>query len=375
MDLKVLFTASTYSHILHFHLPYLCRFKERGWTVHVACGGKPEEIPWADEVLNLPFEKRMAAPANFKATGLLRGRIKREGYDLLCTHTSLAAFFTRLALIGIPQRPKVVNMVHGYLFDEETTPHKKTVLLAAERLTAPCTDLVLTMNHRDDEIARKYRLGKHISFVPGVGVDFSRFDGAAEDGIRLREELGISKDAFVLLYAAEFSARKSQSTLIYSMKDLPEQVVLVLAGDGVLCEQCMKEARALGLERRVLFPGYIKDLSRWYAMADAVAASSRSEGLPFNIMEAMYAGLPVVASRVKGHEDLIEHGVTGLLYPYGDSDACAEQIKVLMGSAERRETLAANARKNVRQYDLEQVLPLVMEAYDSVLPASAAAVR
>ena len=368
MGTKVLFTASTASHILHFHLPYLKYFRERGWTVHVGCGDVRSEIPWADEVLELPFEKKMTAPGNFRAAMRLRKKIKRENYDLLCTHTSLAAFFTRLALFGLRKRPKVVNMVHGYLFDDRTSWTKRQILLWAERLMAGCTDLLLTMNRYDWEIAQRYRLGKRVSNLPGIGVDFSRFAGV-ESACRweLRSQLGISEDAFVLLYAAEFSNRKSQSDLIRAMNALPEQTVLILAGDGMLREHCMEEAKALNVAQRVIFPGYIKDLPRWYAMADVAVSSSRSEGLPFNVMEAMYSCLPVVASAVKGHEDLIEHGETGMLYPYGDSAACAEQIAALIRDPDFCKALGRQGKKSVEVYGLERVLPLVTEAYESLL--------
>jgi len=372
MGQKVLFTASTASHILHFHLPYLKSFRERGWTVHVACADVKSEIPWADEVIELPFEKKMTAPGNFRAAKQLRGKMQAEEYDLLCTHTSLAAFFTRLALYGLDERPRVVNMVHGYLFDDETNWVKRQILLGAEKLTAGCTDLLLTMNSYDWEVAKQYRLGKRVCNVPGIGVDFTRFENVTdEDRETLRGELGLPEDAFVLLYAAEFSARKSQSDLIRAAAKLPERVILILAGDGALREQCMEEARALNIEHRVRFPGYIKDMPRWYAAADAAVSSSRSEGLPFNVMEAMHSGLPVVASAVKGHEDLIEHGETGLLYPYGDADACAQQVMALLRDPGFCAALGRQAKKSVEAYSLEQVFTLVMEQYESLLPVAA----
>ena len=84
---KVLFTASTYSHIVNFHLPYLRKFQEEGWTVHAACGGRSMPIPDVERVIELPFEKSMRSPNNFKAALLLRDEIRREGYDLIVTHT------------------------------------------------------------------------------------------------------------------------------------------------------------------------------------------------------------------------------------------------------------------------------------------------
>ena len=369
---KVLFTASTYSHIVNFHLPYLRKFREEGWTVHAACGGRSMPIPDVERVIELPFEKSMRSPNNFKAVLLLRDEIRRGGYDLIVTHTSLAAFFTRLALWGLEERPQVANMVHGYLFDDETPWLKRSLLLGAERWMAGNTDLVLTMNRWDYETAKKNQLGQKVVLIPGVGVDFSRFDHVPPDSReRLRKKHGIPADAFVLIYAAEFSVRKSQNIIIRAMKRLPNKVWLVLAGEGILREDCQQLVRTLGLEERVLFPGQVRDIPAWYAMADAAVSASRSEGLPFNIMEAMYAGLPVAASDVKGHTDLIEDEVTGLLYPYGDARACAEQIQRLIESERLRQELVQNAKADVERYGLDRVLPVVWEQYNGLVKRQA----
>lgn len=376
MGRKVLFTASTYSHIVNFHLPYLRKFREEGWTVHVACGGASMPIPDVDRVIDLPFEKSMWSPNNFKAAHLLNGELRREGYDLILTHTSLAAFFTRLALRGLRDRPRVANMVHGYLFDDDTPWLKRNLLLGAERWTAPVTDQVLTMNRWDYEAAIQYRLGHQVVQVPGIGVDFSRFDRVPPDSRELlRKKSGVRPDAFVVIYAAEFSKRKSQSVIIRAMERLPDTVNLVLAGEGALREECRDLARKLGVEGRVLFPGQVQDIPAWYAMADAAVSASRSEGLPFNIMEAMYAGLPVVASAVKGHTDLVEDGVTGLLYPYGDAGACGEQLLRLVESEPLRRDLAQNAREAMEQYGLERVLPVVWARYSELYEAGRYVVR
>lgn len=364
MARKVLFTASTYSHIVNFHLPYLRKFQKEGWIVHAACGGTPMPIPYVDKVADFPLEKSMWAPGNFKAAVALSDQLRRERYDLVCAHTSLAAFFTRLAFWGLEECPQMVCMVHGYLFDDETPWLKRALLLGAERWMAPVTDLVLTMNNWDYKTAVKYQLGRRVVQIPGVGVDFSRFDQVGPDArLSLRKRLGIPEEAFVLIYAAEFSARKSQSVLIWAMGRLPEHIMLVLAGDGALRQECETLALRLGVAERVLFPGQVQDMPEWYAMADAAVSASRSEGLPFNIMEAMYAGLPVIASDVKGHQDLITDGETGLLYPYGDATACAEQVWRLMGAEALQQRLVVNAKEYVAQYNLERVFPIVWREY------------
>ena len=367
MSNKILFTASTYSHIRNFHLPYLRYFRDMGWQVHIACGGTAQDIPDAERSIHLPFEKSMGSPENFRAAQILRKAIRQEGYSLIITHTSLAAFFTRLAVFGRKDRPPLVNMVHGYLFDDDTPFLKRQLLLTAERITASCTDLLLTMNDWDYRTAAQYRLGKQVEYVPGVGVDFSRirqYSPAARQAAR--QKMGVPDDAFVLFYAAEFSDRKSQDVLIRAMQKLPPHILLILAGDGTQLDHCRALAKELDLEDRISFPGYISNIGAWYPLADAAVSSSRSEGLPFNIMEAMYAGLPVVASSVKGHTDLIADGKTGLLYPYGDSTACAEQILRLESAPTLRESLSRQAKEAVLRYGQDQVFPVVTAQYESV---------
>lgn len=368
MSRIVLFTASTYSHLANFHRPYLAAFHDLGWKVHIACGGIQMEIPEVDRSIPLPFEKKMSAAANFHAQRILHRTMDETEYSLIATHTSLAAFFTRRAAAGLGRRrPPIVNVAHGYLFDNRTSPLKRQILLAAERITARYTDLLLTMNQWDYELAQEKRLGRQVEIIPGMGVNFSRLEGREVDGAVLRRELGLGRSDILMVYAAEFSSRKSQAVLIRCMTRLPEEVKLALPGRGALWEECKTLAKQLGMEKRVLFPGLEPDMPRWYAAADLAVSASRSEGLPFNIMEAMYAGLPVVASEVKGHTDLLAHG-GGFLYPYGDETILSSQICRLLKSPELRRELGAKAHEAVLPYGLERVLPRVMDAYLSALP-------
>ena len=366
MEKKVLYVASTCGHLRHFHRPYLAFLRQQDWTVHVACAGAEAGIPEACCMVEAPFRKSITSLSNLSVSARLRKLIDREKYDLIIVHTSLAAFFTRLAVMGMKHRPKVINMVHGYLFGEETPMPKRLLMLAAEKLTAPVTDLLLTMNRDDWDLSRKYCLGQRIGFVPGIGLDPGTLSKPDPRTVRkLRKNLRIPTDAYVLLYAAEFSARKDHQTLLRAMKKLPERVVLLLPGDGDLLPYCRKLAKKLGIANRVWFPGRVNDMGRWYALANCVVSSSRSEGLPFHILEPMVQGLPVVASDVRGNRDLITHRETGLLYPAGDWQACANRIRTVMTMDTKK--LTANARKKAEDYLLPKVLPQVTEKYLSLM--------
>lgn len=355
----VLFTASTWSHIANFHRPYLNAFRAKGWRVHVACGGDMRNIPEAERSISLPLEKKMTAPANFRARKQLKRLILAEKYDLIVTHTALAAFFTRLAA---PKGVPVVNVCHGYLFNDQTPARRKAVLLAAEQLTASRTDLLLTMNQWDFAAAKRLHLGRRVENIPGMGVDFERFS-ADLDPNYLKDSQNFREGDFVLLYAAEFSARKNHAMLLRGLTLLPERVKLVLPGQGALLPDCRTLAETLGVADRVRFPGQVSDMPAWYAAADAAVSASRSEGLPFNIMEAMYTSLPVVASTVKGHTDLLTEGETGLLYPFDDEAAFAAQVRRLLVEPGLADRLGSAAHAAVLPYGLDAVLPRVMELY------------
>ena len=343
---SVLYTASTFSHILNFHLPYLRRFRELGWQVEVACGGPVRDIPFADGAVSLPLEKKMSSPANFQAASQLRAMVIRQQYDLIITHTSLAAFFTRWALRGLKHRPKLINVVHGYLFDDETSGLKRGLLTRAETMTAPQTDLLLTMNAWDTRWAMAHRAAPRVEEIPGMGVDLTRFRTAPDARRTMRDRLGLSEGDVALLYAAEFSGRKSQHTLLEALPGLPENVKLLLPGSGALLDDCRAQAASLGVADRTVFPGQVHDMPRWLAAADIAVSSSRSEGLPFNIMEAMACGLPAVA---------------------GDAKAFAAAVERLVSDATLRAELGQAGREKMQRYALDAVLPQVMDRYLSVM--------
>lgn len=364
MGKKVLFTASTYSHINSFHVPYIKAFEDCGWTVYVACGGEmPLSCP-KDRYFHLPFRKSVFSSTNFKAAFILRNIYKKQQIDLICCHTSLAAFFARLAALGIKKHPHICNVVHGYLFDDNTPYIKGMLLKNAELLTASVTDTLVVMNDYDYRYACEHHLGKIIKYTPGVGVDFTAFDmDRHAEAEAFRGRMGLTSENISLIFAAEFSVRKNQRILIDVLKKLPENVVLFLPGEGEQLKEVIEYARKSGLEARVFFPGRVSDMALWYAAADIAVSSSRSEGLPFNIMEAMYTGLPVVASNVKGHTDLITDGTTGFLCEYGVVQDYVDRLGLLVSSKELRSKIGKAAKEAVKKYSLNEVRPQLMKIY------------
>ena len=368
MKKKVLFCASTASHILNFHLPYLKAFQEKGFEVWVAASNM-REIPFTDHTVEIPLQKSMLSFSNIKAVFMARRLLKAQEFYIVSLHTALAAAVIRAAVLLLRNRPKVVNTVHGYLFGEAGGA-KKWAYLLPEKLCARVTDATMVMNKEDLRLAEKYRLaGKKLFMIRGMGIKLGKYHSLPEkEKLRQKKEHGYTGTEVLAVYAAEFSSRKNQELLLRAFAQAAPacpRLRLILAGTGAKWETCRQLARELGLAEKVLFPGYIDRMEDWYPICDIAVSSSRSEGLPFNIMEAMACSLPVAASRVKGHVDLVEDGVNGLLFDSCEGlSAC---LKKLYQEEGMRKALGKAGHGKIRKYTLDEVFPEIMGIYGAVL--------
>ncbi len=315
---KILYAASVMSHITNFHLQYINRLREEGYVVHVMARGEG-----ADH--NMPFEKKFFSSSNKACRSEIKKILERERYDVVVLNTSLAAFHIRYALPK-NNRPKVVNIVHGYLFSEHTGFIKRKMLLFVEKLVASRTDSIIVMNEDDREIAERHKLcqGKvYVSRGMGAGV---RESIVHPD--KLRNQLGC-QDKYVLAFVGELSSRKNQAFLIRAMNDIKERIpnaVLWLVGDGLEKKALTRLASEVDLSSSVFFLGQREDACDLMRAADLYVSASMIEGMPFNIIEAMGCKKTVLASRVKGHTDLITDGESGFLYRFGDRRAFCEKV-------------------------------------------------
>jgi glycosyltransferase EpsD len=289
--------------------------------------------------------------------------IKHENYDIVNLHTTLAAFFTRLGIMLSFKKPKlVINTVHGYLFDSKSSFFKKSIMILAEKLTKCVTDTIIVMNSEDYNIAAKYKLYKNNLYsIKGMGINPSKFPPISiEDKLSLRKKHSFNKNDFLLVYAAEFSKRKNQKFLLSSIKALTNEgftnIKLILLGDGALLEELKAHAKDLNILSNVIFTGYTKDTCTYYQLSDICVSSSRSEGLPFNIMEAMSTGLPIIASKVKGHTDLVIPNENGFLFEYDNIDEFCNSVKTLYKNQNLMYLMRNKSLELAKLYSLDAVL-------------------
>ena len=333
--MKIIIAASNTVHINNFHREYAERFKSEGHEVLVLANGEGAD-------LKVPFKKRAFSLKNAFLIFKIRKIIKRERPDVIYLHTTLCAFWVRMALKGMKKRPLVINTVHGYIFGSGYGGVHNKIYLLCEKILKKQTDSIVVMNGEDEKIAKENSLCLGTVYkINGMGIDF------------LKKEISKATPSFPpknLIYVGEISKRKNQIMLVRALEFLPE-CHLTLVGDGGERAKIEKYARAHNLSDRLTVTGFTKDVGKYIKEADLYVSASSTEGLPFNILEALRAGLPVVASRVKGQTDLLPDGC---LYELNDVDAFVSLVK----SAKPMEI-------DISRYEMQNVFLKNMEIYKS----------
>ncbi|MNZ27515.1 putative glycosyltransferase EpsD [compost metagenome] len=372
MSGRVLFCATVVSHLKAFHLPYLQWFKEQGWEVHAAACGE-EALSHVDKQFNLSIERSPFKWSNITAYRGLKQLIDRNDYDIIHCHTPMGAVLTRLAARNARHRgTKVIYTAHGFHFFTGASKVNWLIYYPVEKWLSRYTDCLITMNREDYERIQKRRFrAKSIAYVHGVGIDFNKYKPvSADEKAQLRAEYGIENDKFVLIYAAELTRRKNQNLLFEVIDKLRERIPniqLLLAGKGELEVYYKGLAQEMGLEDRVTFLGHRSDMNKLYAMSDLAVSSSRQEGLPVNVMEAIASGLPVVATDVRGNRDLVSDGVHGLLVELGDAAAFGEAILQLFEKPALRESISREYVRLTKLYSISNVLGEVTPIYRNIV--------
>ena len=368
---KALLVTTVSGFVPQFEMNNVRLLQERGYEVHYASnfdmpsygdnndrlkgtGIRCHQIAFAREPWNLQ---------NMSAVRELAALIRREGVSLLHCHTPMGAACARVAAARTGLR-NVIYTAHGFHFFDGAPKKNWLIYYPVEKFLSRYTDSLLLINREDYARARKKFSARHTDLLPGVGIDIGAVQrGSAESG-GLREELGILPGQRVLLTAGEMIPRKNQALLLEVLRRLNHPTLtLIILGHGKLQDELKAKARVLGVEAQVIFPGYRTDVFRFYGIADLFLFPSLQEGLPVAVMEAMAAGLPVVASGVRGNRDLILPGKGGeLLSPHRATD-WEKVVSILLGDCKKREAYGLYNRQRIGAFSREANETKMREIY------------
>lgn len=331
------------------------------------------------EVTILPaLGREVRGAADVVALGQLVALMRRVRPHVVHTHTAKAGTLGRLAarLTGVPV---IVHTYHGHIFHGYFSPGRTRVFLGIERMLARWSDCLLAVSDtvRRELLALGVGTPDRFRVLP-LGLDLDRYVTAGARRGELRAELGLSPEVPLVAIVARLVPIKAHEVFLEAARRI--QAVLpaarfLLVGDGERRQALERLAAALGLGAHVRFLGWRRDLERVYADAWVVALTSRNEGSPVSLIEAMAAGCAVVATRVGGVPDLIEDGVTGRLVPPDEPAALAEAVVGLLRDADRRRALGGAARRRVvPAFAAERLVAGVDRLYGELLRAKGVAV-
>ncbi|MCT9125312.1 glycosyltransferase family 4 protein [Cupriavidus gilardii] len=295
----------------------------------------------------------------------LMAALRQADPDLIHAHSAKAGALGRIAgwLLGIP----VVYTVHGFGFKPAAPRRQRLAARAAEWLLAPLTARLICVAQAERELARGLPLpARRIAVI---------HNGIAD--VPERAVPGAPMHRIVMV--ARFAAPKRPDLLIRAFAELAHGdgalagCELVIAGDGPLLPTMRALAERLA-PGRVVFSGNVADVPALLASAQAFVLASDHEGFPLSILEAMRAGLPVVATDLPGIREQLDDGRCGLLCAPGSVPALADALARLAGDATLRASLGTAARERwALHYGVTAMADATWSTYREHLPAAAPA--
>ena len=293
--------------------------------------------------------------------------------DIVHTHMAKAGSLGRLAahLCGVPL---IVHTYHGHVFHGYFSPAKTRLVLGIERALGLLTDRIIAVGSgQRDEIAG-YGVAPPDKLVPiPLGLELDAFLGAERERGALRRELGIDPQTPLVGIVARLVPIKAHEVFFAAAalvhQRLPQAQFLVI-GDGERRAELEAFVDGHGLREHVRFVGWRADMPRVYADLDVVALTSRNEGSPVSLIEALAAGRPVVSTAVGGVPEVVIGGQTGLLVPPDEPAAFAEALLGLLDDPQRAARLGQAGRRHVYpRYDSSRLIDDVRSLYVRELAA------
>jgi len=347
-------------------------------------------------------------------------------YDLIHTHVSFAGIIANP--VAFPRTPCLLYTQHGFYVHEGLSPLARRAWLAIEKIGLRWAHHVICVSQAEKQLAETLGVGppSKFHFIPGVGVNLSRFQFPSEQRQRkraaIRRSLGIGPDDTVILTVSRLTWDKGYRELIEAARavaspptpspsrrgDRQPGVPLTLPGTATvpvagvergepsltakqrqhhaaaaatetaalpgyvnfLAAGSGKDERAIrasinraGLSDRFILLGWRDDVPDLYCAADLFVFASHREGLPVAPIEAMASGLPVIASDLPGCREEVEHEQSGLLYRVGDAGALTDAIRRLLAAPDLAAHLAAAGRTRAAAFSLDAALSRQLELY------------
>lgn len=313
---KVLLVARLGKFFSDFELSDISILQAMGYEVWTA-GNFSEDNHKLDATgvkkVHLNFQRSPLSLENIREYRKLVRLLRENDFKLLHCHMPIGGVFARLAAHKCNLHP-VIYTAHGFQFCKGGPLRDWLLFYPVEKFLSRYTDVLITINEEDHRLAKRKFHMKQLVRLHGVGVDTKRYANALSIRDQLSEEFGFDTKDFLILSVGELRKLKNHEVIIRAIAQMKDtSIQYFICGKGGLQEYLESLIQELHLEQQVHLLGYRDDIANICRSVDVFAFPSTREGCSMALMEAMSAGLPVVASEARGNTELIQDGVNGIL--------------------------------------------------------------
>lgn len=378
--MKALMLASVASMIDQFNMDNIALLEELGYQVDVCCNfdfGSTSSKERVDAfrkeleergigVYSVAIPRKISAVRDIVASyQQVKRLVETQEYDLVHCHSPIGGVIARLACRK--QRRKglrVIYTAHGFHFFTGASWVNWMIFYPIEKLMARYTDVLITICQEDYQRAKRCMRAKKLVYTPGIGLNVEKLHGQIGRSVQKRKELGLSSEDVLLYAIGELNDNKNHQIVLRAMAKLQrEDIHFVVCGRGDKEQELLNLARDLRIEKQVHLLGFRMDAKEWLGEADLFVFPSKREGLSVSLMESMAAGLPVVASKIRGNVDLIDQGKGGYLCSSCDVDGFVQAIDSLLEDKSLREKMGAYNQEKIKGFSVEMVEKIMRQVY------------
>ena len=297
---------------------------------------------------------------DLRAVKQLTEALARFQPDLISTHTSKAGLIGRIAAHRL--RIPAIYTPHGWTIGDRLSPMAGKIFTSVERFAAPYAARIVNVCEAEKQLALSNGVGttKQMAVIHNGVRDISR-ELIATPGVRVKQP--------VITTVARMEQPKDHGTLLRALARIADlDWRLQWAGDGPMETLIRKHAAQLGLEPRIQFLGSSTRVEALLAQSQMFVLSSRSEGFPRSILEALRAGLPVAATKVGGVAEAVSQGNNGFTFPRGDAESLSQGLRLLIESPDLRGRMGATGRDRYEsEFTFERMLEATLNLWREVL--------
>ncbi|MCI0551207.1 MAG: glycosyltransferase family 4 protein [Anaerolineae bacterium] len=291
--------------------------------------------------------------------------IRSHEFDLVHAHASKPGFLTRIAAIGtgVP----VLYSPHCFAFHAGAGQLTNLVTSSLENFASYFTTRIITVADGERDLARKYRVGRDDQFtVIHTGIDPTPYRQSV-DKSRLKTLLGIPLSSSVIGSVGRLSEQKSPFDFVRLAEAVHRSrpdAHFIWLGDGPLEDEVRKLSNSLHLDSIIHWLGHRNDVPQLLHIFDCFVLTSRWEGFPLVILEAMAADVPVVATNIPGTCEAIRHEINGLLATVGDSETMAHFVLDLLADPVKANSFRAASRSRIdTEFTRDRMLSMIRDLY------------